>query len=105
MATQKGEKIIGIDRGTTNVVSAARFATNGEQWFVEDLGSTNGTYIGSQRVTSPVPVALGKFLAGDEAPWNLLMAAAIVYAIPPLIIYYGIRRKMTGGLTMGGVKG
>jgi multiple sugar transport system permease protein len=52
-----------------------------------------------------VPVALGKFLAGDEAPWNLLMAAAIIYAIPPLIIYYGFRRKMTGGLTMGGVKG
>ena len=52
-----------------------------------------------------VPVALGKFLAGDEAPWNLLMAAAIIYAIPPLIIYYGVRRKMTGGLTMGGVKG
>ena len=37
----------------------ARFATNGEQWFVEDLGSTNGTYIGKQRVTSPVPVAIG----------------------------------------------
>jgi len=37
----------------------ARFATNGEQWFVEDLGSTNGTYIGSQRVTSPEPVAIG----------------------------------------------
>ncbi len=52
-----------------------------------------------------VPVALGTFLAGDEAPWNLLMAAAIVYAIPPLVIYYGVRRKMTGGLTMGGVKG
>jgi multiple sugar transport system permease protein len=52
-----------------------------------------------------VPVALGKFVAGDEAPWNLLMAAAIIYAIPPLIIYYGFRRKMTGGLTMGGVKG
>ena len=37
----------------------ARFATNGEQWFVEDVGSTNGTYLGSQRVTSPVPVGLG----------------------------------------------
>ena len=37
----------------------ARFATNGEQWFVEDLGSTNGTYIGSHRITSPVPVAIG----------------------------------------------
>ncbi len=37
----------------------ARFATNGEQWFVEDLGSTNGTYIGSQRVTTPIPIGLG----------------------------------------------
>ena len=52
-----------------------------------------------------VPVALGKFLVGDEAPWNYLMAAAIIYAIPPLIIYYGFRRKMSGGLTMGGIKG
>jgi multiple sugar transport system permease protein len=52
-----------------------------------------------------VPVTLGKFLVGDEAPWNYLMAAAIIYAIPPLIIYYGFRRKMSGGLTMGGIKG
>jgi hypothetical protein len=37
----------------------ARFATNGEQWFVEDLGSTNGTYLGSQRITSPIPIGLG----------------------------------------------
>lgn len=37
----------------------ARFATNGEQWFVEDLGSTNGTYLGSQRLTSPTPIGIG----------------------------------------------
>ncbi len=37
----------------------ARFATNGEQWFVEDLGSTNGTYLGSQRITAPVPIEIG----------------------------------------------
>jgi pSer/pThr/pTyr-binding forkhead associated (FHA) protein len=37
----------------------ARFATNGEQWFVEDLGSTNGTYLGSQRITAPIPIGLG----------------------------------------------
>lgn len=36
----------------------ARFATNGEEWFVEDLGSTNGTYLGSQRITSPTPIGL-----------------------------------------------
>jgi pSer/pThr/pTyr-binding forkhead associated (FHA) protein len=37
----------------------ARVASNGEQWFVEDLGSTNGTYLGHQRVTAPTPVAPG----------------------------------------------
>jgi len=37
----------------------ARIATNGEQWFVEDLGSTNGTYLGSQRVTSPTAIDVG----------------------------------------------
>ncbi len=55
--------------------------------------------------TITVPVALGKFLNSDEAPWNYLMAAAIIYALPPLVIYYAFRRFMTAGLTMGGVKG
>jgi multiple sugar transport system permease protein len=52
-----------------------------------------------------VPVGLGKFLSSDEAPWNYLMAAAIIYALPPMAIYYTFRRKMSSGLTMGGVKG
>jgi pSer/pThr/pTyr-binding forkhead associated (FHA) protein len=37
----------------------ARIAASGEQWFVEDLGSTNGTYIGSQRLTQPAGLQLG----------------------------------------------
>jgi multiple sugar transport system permease protein len=52
-----------------------------------------------------VPVGLGKFLNSDESPWNYLMAAAIIYALPPLVIYYAVRRRMSSGLTMGGVKG
>jgi multiple sugar transport system permease protein len=55
--------------------------------------------------TLTVPVGLGKFLNSDEAPWNFLMAAAIIYALPPLAIYYAFRRYMSAGLTMGGVKG
>jgi multiple sugar transport system permease protein len=55
--------------------------------------------------TITVPVGLGKFLNSDEAPWNFLMAAAILYALPPLAIYYMFRRYMSAGLTMGGVKG
>jgi multiple sugar transport system permease protein len=55
--------------------------------------------------TLTVPPGLGKFLNSDEAPWNFLMAAAIIYAIPPVAIYYTFRRHMSGGLTAGGVKG
>lgn len=63
-----GDQPIILGRGTDAAIRLdddyvstrhARFATNGEQWFVEDLGSTNGTFIGSQRITSPVAVGLG----------------------------------------------
>jgi pSer/pThr/pTyr-binding forkhead associated (FHA) protein len=37
----------------------ARIASSGDQWFVEDLGSTNGTYIGSSRLTQPTTIQLG----------------------------------------------
>jgi multiple sugar transport system permease protein len=52
-----------------------------------------------------VAVALAQFLNSDESPWNFMMATAIIYALPPLILYYGFRRYMAAGLTMGGVKG
>ncbi len=63
-----GEQPVLIGRGTDAAIRLdddyvstrhARVATNGEQWFVEDLGSTNGTYIGHQRVTAPTPVVPG----------------------------------------------
>jgi len=59
----------------------------------------------SNKRSMTVPVALAQFLNSDEAPWNLMMSTAIVYAILPIAIYYIVRRKMTAGLTMGGVKG
>jgi pSer/pThr/pTyr-binding forkhead associated (FHA) protein len=37
----------------------ARIASSGDQWFVEDLGSTNGTYIGAHRLTQPTTLQLG----------------------------------------------
>ena len=37
----------------------ARIAASDDQWFVEDLGSTNGTYIGSQRISQPTTLQLG----------------------------------------------
>ncbi|HEU5036056.1 MAG TPA: FHA domain-containing protein [Nocardioides sp.] len=37
----------------------ARIAASGDQWFVEDLGSTNGTYVGTVRITQPTTITVG----------------------------------------------
>ncbi len=37
----------------------ARLVPQGEAWLVEDMGSTNGTYLGRSRVIEPTPVPLG----------------------------------------------
>lgn len=38
----------------------ARLFPQGSRWFLEDLGSTNGTYIDEQRLTRAVPVDAGR---------------------------------------------
>jgi pSer/pThr/pTyr-binding forkhead associated (FHA) protein len=40
----------------------ARIFRRGAGWFVEDLGSTNGTFLGSIRLTEPMPVEVGSTL-------------------------------------------
>jgi multiple sugar transport system permease protein len=52
-----------------------------------------------------VPIAIVQFINSDEAPWNYMMATAVIYALPPVAVYYAFRRYMAAGLTMGGVKG
>ena len=59
----------------------------------------------SSKSSMTVPVALAQFLSSDQSPWNYMMATAIIYAAPPVAIYYAFRRRMAAGLTMGGVKG
>ena len=51
-----------------------------------------------------VAVSLARFLNSDESPCNYMMATTIIYAIPPIILYYEFR-YMAAGLTMGGAKG
>jgi pSer/pThr/pTyr-binding forkhead associated (FHA) protein len=38
----------------------ARLTNRGGQWYVEDLGSTNGTYLDQQRVQGPLLVGPGQ---------------------------------------------
>ncbi|MFC6154827.1 FHA domain-containing protein FhaB/FipA [Nocardioides yefusunii] len=37
----------------------ARIASSGDAWYVEDLGSTNGTYVGPTRLTEPLAANSG----------------------------------------------
>ena len=37
----------------------ARLSLRGSDWYVEDLGSTNGTYLDRAKVTGPTKVPLG----------------------------------------------
>jgi hypothetical protein len=37
----------------------ARLVPRGGQWLIEDLGSTNGTFLDRTKVASPIPVPLG----------------------------------------------
>ena len=37
----------------------ARISLQGDEWYVEDLGSTNGTYLDRAKVTGPTRVPLG----------------------------------------------
>ncbi len=40
----------------------ARIFHDGTQWLVEDLRSTNGTYLGTLRLTEPEPIRVGSVL-------------------------------------------
>ncbi len=43
--------------------------------------------------------------ADIDAPWNAMMAAAILYALPPIAIFCALYRYVAAGLTIGGVRG
>ncbi|MFI6579107.1 FHA domain-containing protein [Nocardiopsis sp. NPDC050513] len=38
----------------------ARVYSEGGRWFVEDLNSTNGTYLGQQKLNRPQPITVGQ---------------------------------------------
>jgi multiple sugar transport system permease protein len=51
-----------------------------------------------------VAVAIAQFFDADEAPWNYMMAAAIVYALPPVAIFLALRRWTAAGFSFSGVR-
>jgi multiple sugar transport system permease protein len=52
-----------------------------------------------------VSMTQGQLFADVDAPWNAMMAAAIIYVLPPIALLFALRRYVVAGLTMGEVKG
>jgi multiple sugar transport system permease protein len=50
-------------------------------------------------------VMQSQLFADADAPWSAMMAAAIIYVLPPLALLFALRRSVAAGLTMGEVKG
>jgi multiple sugar transport system permease protein len=62
------------------------------------------TFLRSAEVFT-LPVGLGQLIVGDVQPWGELMAAALLTALPVIVIYMLGQRFMVAGLTAGSVKG
>ena len=52
-----------------------------------------------------VAITLATFFDNENTPWNYPVAASLLYALPPIIIFFAVRRYIAAGLTLGGVKG
>jgi multiple sugar transport system permease protein len=59
----------------------------------------------TSRSHKTVAITMAEFFENDDSPWNLMMAAAIIYSLPPIAVFYALRRFMAAGLTLGAVKG
>ena len=50
-----------------------------------------------------VSVIQGQLFADNDAPWNAMMAAVIIYVLPPMVLLFALRRHVAASLTMGDV--
>jgi multiple sugar transport system permease protein len=52
-----------------------------------------------------VAIAIAEFFENDDSPWNLMVAAGLIYSLPPIVAFFALRRFIASGLTMGAIKG
>jgi multiple sugar transport system permease protein len=49
-----------------------------------------------------VSVMQAQLFKDTDAPWNAMMAAAILYVVPPFVIFWALRRYIATGLAVNG---
>ena len=52
-----------------------------------------------------VPLAIQYLITGDVFRWGLIMAGAVLSAVPVMVLYFLAQRFMVQGVTAGSVKG
>lgn len=52
-----------------------------------------------------VAITLATFFDNEDTPWNYPVAASLLYALPPIALFFAVRRYISTGLTLGGIKG
>jgi N,N'-diacetylchitobiose transport system permease protein len=52
-----------------------------------------------------LPVWLSTFRTAFSVDWGAIMAASVIYAVPALVFFLIVQRKLVSGLTSGAVKG
>jgi multiple sugar transport system permease protein len=52
-----------------------------------------------------VSVTQGLLFTDADAPWNAMMAAAIIYVLPPIALLFALRRYVVAALPAGDAKG
>jgi multiple sugar transport system permease protein len=52
-----------------------------------------------------IAVTQGQLFSDTDAPWNAMMAAAIIYVLPPIALLFSLRRYITASLTTADVTG
>ena len=52
-----------------------------------------------------VAITLATFFDNEHTPWNYPVAASLLYALPPIVVFFAVRRYIAAGLTLGSVKG
>jgi multiple sugar transport system permease protein len=57
------------------------------------------------RNTTTLPMAVYSFMSFEDINWGGLCAAATIITLPIIILAFFVQRQLTGGLTMGAVKG
>ena len=75
----------------------AFFASWGEYLIAVTMISTEGKY--------PASVGLASTMSQLDTPIQTLLSGAIVYGLPPVILYMFIQRFVISGLTAGAIKG